>query len=205
MNFLDFFWKYSFSLWCIPLHFVKYEDSTIKCLNMRAKTKSVWWINEIFLCIFTNIWKFNFFYRYHNYLIKSNKYRLNKTHIQSMARVSQNNPAATTKESADKAKVNPGEYRDLKHRFKCHGCNRSYDSKIDLTQHNALIHAQRHCIRVRPIPGMIPIPGTDTRYRYLYKKNRYEPGIGIGSIWEIWEIWGISVSVQYRYGGYRYR
>ena len=29
--------------------------------------------------------------------------------------------------------------------------------------------------RVRPIPGMIPIPGTDTRYRYLY-----EPGIGIG-------------------------
>ena len=79
-------------------------------------------------------------------LIKSNKYILNKTHIQSISRVSQNNPAATTKESADKAKVNPGEYRDLKHRFKCNGCNRIYNSKIDFTQHNALIHAQRHCI-----------------------------------------------------------
>ena len=40
-------------------------------------------------------------------------------------------------------------------------------------------------IRVRPIPGMIPIPGTDTRYRYLYEKNQYE-----------------SVSVSVRYGGY---
>ena len=37
-------------------------------------------------------------------LIKSNKYILNKTHIQSMARVSQNNPATTTKDSADRAK-----------------------------------------------------------------------------------------------------
>ena len=44
------------------------------------------------------------------------------------------------------------------------------------------------------------IPGTDTRYPYLYEKNRYEPGIG-----SVWEIWGISVSVQYRYEGYRYR
>ena len=63
-----------------------------------------------------------------------------------MARVSHNKPVTTTKETADKAKVNPGEYRDLKHRFKCQVCNSSYDSKIDLTQHNALIHAQRHCI-----------------------------------------------------------
>ena len=73
-------------------------------------------------------------------LIKSNKYILNKTHIQSMARVSHNKPV-TTKETADKAKVNPGEYRDLKHRFKCQVCNSSYNSKIDLTQHNARIHA----------------------------------------------------------------
>ena len=63
-----------------------------------------------------------------------------------MSMVSQNNPVTTTKDTADKAKVNPAEYRDLKHIFKCHGCTRSYDSKIDLTQHNALIHAQRHCI-----------------------------------------------------------
>ena len=35
-------------------------------------------------------------------LIKSNKYILNKTHIQSMARVSHNKPVTTTKESADK-------------------------------------------------------------------------------------------------------
>ena len=79
-------------------------------------------------------------------LKKSNGYILNKTHIQFMSRVSQNNPAATTKGPVNKAKVNPGEYRNLKHRFKCHGCNRSYNSKIDIAQHNALIHAQRHCI-----------------------------------------------------------
>ena len=63
-----------------------------------------------------------------------------------MSRISQNNPAPTTKGPANKAKVNPGEHRNLKHRFKCHGCDWSYDSKIDLTQRNALIHAQRHCI-----------------------------------------------------------
>ena len=78
-------------------------------------------------------------------LVKSNNYLLNKTHIQSMARISHNKPVAT-KETADKAKVNPGEYRDLKHRFKCQVCNSSYKSKIDLTQHNALVHARRHCI-----------------------------------------------------------
>ena len=56
-------------------------------------------------------------------LKKSNGYILNKTHIQFMSRVSQNNPAATTKGPANKAKVNPGEYKNLKHRFKCHGCD----------------------------------------------------------------------------------
>ena len=73
-------------------------------------------------------------------LVKSNNYLLTKTQIPAMARISHNKPVAT-KEAADKAKVNPGEYRDLKHRFKCHECNRSYNSKIDLIQHNALIHA----------------------------------------------------------------
>ena len=43
--------------------------------------------------------------------------------------------------------------------------------------------------RVRPIPGMSRYTDTDTRYRYLYGKNRYE-----------------SVSVRYGgYWGYRYR
>ena len=41
-------------------------------------------------------------------LKKSNGYVLNKTHIQFMSRVSQNNPAVTTKGSADKAKVTQG-------------------------------------------------------------------------------------------------
>ena len=45
--------------------------------------------------------------------------------------------------------------------------------------------------RVRPIPGMIPIPGTDTRCRYLYEKMGMNP---------------VSVWVRYGgYGGYRYR
>ena len=44
--------------------------------------------------------------------------------------------------------------------------------------------------RVQPIPGMIKIPGTDTQYLYLYEKNLYEAGIGIGSVRPIW---GISV------------
>ena len=51
-------------------------------------------------------------------------------------------------------------------------------------------------IRVRKIPGMIPIPGIGI----CMKKNWYEPGIG-----SVWGIFGISVSV--RYGGfwaYRY-
>ena len=63
---------------------------------------------------------------------------------------------------------------------------------------------RRAWTRVRPIPIFIPIPipipGTDTRYQYRYEKNRYEPGIGIGSVWGIF---GISVSVSV--GAYRYR
>ena len=39
-------------------------------------------------------------------------------------------------------------------------------------------------IRVRPISGMIPIPGADTRYRYLYGKKsewtRYRYGLYFG-------------------------
>ena len=45
---LEFFWYISF-------HHVKYLDKPIKCLEMRAKRKSVWKNNEIFLCIFTYI------------------------------------------------------------------------------------------------------------------------------------------------------
>ena len=78
-------------------------------------------------------------------LIKSKNYKLNNTHIQDMARISHNKPVAT-KETGDKAKVNPGEYRDQKHRYKCQLCNISYEAKKDLTQHKALVHAQRHCI-----------------------------------------------------------
>ena len=58
---------------------------------------------------------------------KSNGYRLDKTHIALMSRISQNNPAPATKGPANKAKVNQREYKNLKHRFKCHGCNWSYD------------------------------------------------------------------------------
>ena len=59
-------------------------------------------------------------------LIKSKNYKLNKTHVQDMARISHNKPVAT-KEIGDKAKVNPGEYRDQNHRFKCQSCNSSYE------------------------------------------------------------------------------
>ena len=51
-------------------------------------------------------------------LKKSKNYKLNNTDIQAMARISHNKPVAT-KETEDKAKVNPGEYRDQKHRFRC--------------------------------------------------------------------------------------
>ena len=44
-------------IWGITFHNLKYLDKPIKCLEMRAKIKSVRKINEIFLCIFTYIWK----------------------------------------------------------------------------------------------------------------------------------------------------
>ena len=65
-----------------------------------------------------------------------------------MSRISQTkkNPVTATKGPENKAKVKQGEYTNLKHRFKCQGCGWSYDTKMDLAQHNALHHAQRNCI-----------------------------------------------------------
>ena len=42
-------------IWGITFHNLKYLDKPIKCLEMRAKIKSVRNINKIFLCIFTYI------------------------------------------------------------------------------------------------------------------------------------------------------
>ena len=78
-------------------------------------------------------------------LIKSKNHKLNKTHVQNMARVSYNK-AVATKVKRDKAKVTQGEYGEHKFRHKCQLCNCSYEAKIDLTQHNAKVHAQKHCI-----------------------------------------------------------
>ena len=47
--------KTSLFIWDITFHYLKYLDKPIKCLEMRAKIKSVRKINEIFLCIFTYI------------------------------------------------------------------------------------------------------------------------------------------------------
>ena len=78
-------------------------------------------------------------------LIKSNNYKLDKTHIQNMARVS-HNKANTTKEIRDKAKVTQGEHGENKYKNKCKNCHCSYEAKMDLIQHNAKVHAQHHCI-----------------------------------------------------------
>ena len=43
------------------------QDKTKKCLEMRANIKSVRKIHEIFLCIFTYIWKFDIFSTYLNF------------------------------------------------------------------------------------------------------------------------------------------
>ena len=51
IKFFCLLFKSSFCSWCIPLHHVKYEDSTIKCLEMKAKIKPGKKINKIFLCI----------------------------------------------------------------------------------------------------------------------------------------------------------
>ena len=53
-------------IWGITFHNLKYLDKSIKCLEMRAKIKSVRKINEIFHCIFTYIWKKNIFPAYFN-------------------------------------------------------------------------------------------------------------------------------------------
>ena len=53
--------------WYIFIHHVKYLDKLIKCLEMRAKMKSVRKINEIFLCILTYIWKFDIFSKFLNF------------------------------------------------------------------------------------------------------------------------------------------
>ena len=81
-------------------------------------------------------------------LKKANRYTLDKTHIEVMTRVSQTKktPALITKRPEHKAKVKNREYANLKHRFKCKACGSSYDNKMDLTQHNALHHAQRNYI-----------------------------------------------------------
>ena len=65
-----------------------------------------------------------------------------------MTRISQTKktPLILTKEPEHKAKVKRGEYANLDHRFNCKACKRSYDNKMDLTQHNALKHKQGHCI-----------------------------------------------------------
>ena len=78
-------------------------------------------------------------------LIKSNKYELDITHIQNMARVS-HNKANTTKEIRDKAKVTQGEHGVNKFKNKCENCQCSYEAKTDLVKHNAKVHAQHHCI-----------------------------------------------------------
>ena len=57
----------SLSIWGISFHNLKYLDKPIKCLEMRAKIKSVRKINEIFLCIFTYIWKLDIFSTYLNF------------------------------------------------------------------------------------------------------------------------------------------
>ena len=63
---LNLFFTYSF-IWGISYHNLKYLDKPIKCLEMRAKWKSVRKINEIFLCIFTYIWKLDIFSTYPNF------------------------------------------------------------------------------------------------------------------------------------------
>ena len=46
------FTSYRFFYWCITFNNLKYLDKQIKYLEMRGNIKSVWKINDIFLCIF---------------------------------------------------------------------------------------------------------------------------------------------------------
>ena len=72
-------------IWGITFHNLKYLDKPIKCLEMRAKIKSVRKINEIFLCIFTYIWKSDIFSKYLNfdkkYFFDYFKSQISKCHI----------------------------------------------------------------------------------------------------------------------------
>ena len=61
-------------------------------------------------------------------LIKSKNYKLDKTHVQNMARISYNK-AVATKEKRDKAKVTQGEYGKQKYKNKCKLCHCSYGAK----------------------------------------------------------------------------
>ena len=62
LNFHRFFYTSPF-IWYISIHHVKYLDKPIKCLEMRAKIKSVWKIFLcIFRCIFTYMWKSDVFH-----------------------------------------------------------------------------------------------------------------------------------------------
>ena len=54
-------------IWCISIYQLKYLDKLIKCLELRAKIKSVQKIHEIFLCIFKYIWKLDIFSTYLNF------------------------------------------------------------------------------------------------------------------------------------------
>ena len=66
LNFYVFF-NTSFFIWGFSFHNLEYLDKPIKCLEMRAKIKSVRKINEIFLCIFTYIRKSDIFSTYLNF------------------------------------------------------------------------------------------------------------------------------------------
>ena len=54
----------------ITFHNLKYLDKPIKCVEMRAKTKSVRKISEILLYIFTYIWKSQIFSTFLNFYEK---------------------------------------------------------------------------------------------------------------------------------------
>ena len=65
-----------------------------------------------------------------------------------MARISKSTKKEIniTKEPEGKAKVNKGEYNNLLHKFKCKGCGVSFDTKMDLIQHNRQEHKLNLCI-----------------------------------------------------------
>ena len=56
-----------YTFWYLAFQIIKIEDKPIKSLEMRAKIKSIRKINEIFLCIFTYIWKSDIFSTFLNF------------------------------------------------------------------------------------------------------------------------------------------